>query len=306
MDVNLEFVVLTESGPDIADEDGGAELDGDTVGIIAEPEGSIFFEFFVRFKFEGGNFDFLQAHVQADGRAAVVHLVGEHGDAQEMGSFKGTNHERDFFTNVKSLAANVEHRRKDVEDGGEFENLINPGGFLGCGEDGDFTDLDAVRPVADGGGNTLFLIAFGGVKITRPQGGGGEFGPEIALIREKTGGGAEAPATGADHVVSGLPGIRRGKLHFQTAGIDQAFPTDLELQCTRRNRGMRPEIGRSEIALPGGLGESGGMGEKQSADDGFPTHACSDFYLVALIHRGIKTGLRHSSYKIGEMRNFSA
>ena len=93
-----------ERSTHIADEGGGAEFDGDAVGIVAEPEGGVLFELFVGDEFGCFAVDFPQADGQADGVAALMDLTADDFHSEQVGCVEGMYHEGDVIASGKLLA----------------------------------------------------------------------------------------------------------------------------------------------------------------------------------------------------------
>lgn len=55
-----------EGGTHVTNKDGGPEFERDALGIITEPEGGVFFQFFVRQKLERFPVDLVHPHAEAD------------------------------------------------------------------------------------------------------------------------------------------------------------------------------------------------------------------------------------------------
>ena len=157
-----------ERRPDVADEDRGAELDGDTVGIVAEPHGGILLQLLVRHEVEGFAVDLAHAHGETDGVATFVNFAGIDLDLDQIGRVEGHNGEGDLVAGIQLLTADVQHGGKDVEGRREGENAV--GGLAGASLDllVDFLSLDLGREVADRGGDLFLVVSFLGVKIVRP------------------------------------------------------------------------------------------------------------------------------------------
>ena len=88
----------------------------------------------------------------------------DHVDLEEVRSAERADDECDLVASVELLAADVQHRGKDVEDRGEVESPVGLGGFAGFEELVDFPAFHAGREVADGGVDLFLVVGFQGVE----------------------------------------------------------------------------------------------------------------------------------------------
>jgi len=167
-----------EGGADVADEDGGAEFERDAEFVVGEPEGCGAFEFFIGLEFKGVTVDFVHRDAEVDGGLFVVHHVIGDVDADEVGCAERVGDECDAVAFVEFLAADEEHGREEVVDGGVGE------GF-GLGGDGSLAEVASGFGVIgfgrgeDGFGFGGFaFVFFRGVEALSGEVDGVDFRPE--------------------------------------------------------------------------------------------------------------------------------
>lgn len=143
---------------DVADEDMGAELDGDSVRIVAEPEGGVTLELFVGKERAGLAIDLAHADAEADGLAFAVGLAADDLDAEQVGVVEGVDDQCDMVSGVQLLAADVQHGGENVEGGLKPELMVGIGGDSGFEISGGLLANDAVRMVAGAGGDGFLAV----------------------------------------------------------------------------------------------------------------------------------------------------
>src|SRR5436190_768627 len=112
----LRFVKSGHRGSDVADEDGGAELDRDAVGIVAEPERGITFQFFIGAEFEGVAVDLAHADTETDGFAIEVGFAANDVDPKQIGCAEWMDDESDLISGIELLAADMQHGGEDIKN----------------------------------------------------------------------------------------------------------------------------------------------------------------------------------------------